>query len=66
MIKYILLFTSEYYFLQDAKFCLVIRGGRLGQTTLYDAMQAGCVPIIIADSYVLPFSEVSKMFDIGG
>ncbi|ROT65577.1 Exostosin-2 [Penaeus vannamei] len=44
--------------LSDAKFCLVIRGGRLGQTTLYDAMQAGCVPIIIADSYVLPFSEV--------
>ncbi|XP_047485553.1 exostosin-2-like [Penaeus chinensis] len=44
--------------LNDAKFCLVIRGGRLGQTTLYDAMQAGCVPIIIADSYVLPFSEV--------
>ncbi|XP_066966241.1 exostosin-2 isoform X1 [Macrobrachium rosenbergii] len=44
--------------LNEAKFCLVIRGGRLGQSVLYDAMRAGCIPIIVADSYVLPFSEV--------
>ncbi|KAK7068662.1 Exostosin-2 [Halocaridina rubra] len=44
--------------LDEAKFCLVIRGGRLGQTALYDAMRAGCVPVIVADGYVLPFSEV--------
>ena len=36
----------------------MLRGGRLGQTALHDAMKAGCVPIIVADSYVLPFSEV--------
>lgn len=44
--------------LRDAKFCLVVRGGRLGQSALYDAMRAGCVPVIVADGYVLPFSEV--------
>lgn len=44
--------------LNEAKFCLIIRGGRLGQTALYDAMRAGCIPIVVADSYVLPFSEV--------
>lgn len=25
---------------------------------LSDVLQAGCVPVIIADSYILPFSEV--------
>lgn len=44
--------------MQDAVFCLVLRGARLGQTMLTDAMQAGCIPVIVADSYVLPFSEV--------
>ena len=43
---------------KEAKFCTIIRGGRLGQTALYDAMRMGCIPIIVADSYVLPFSEV--------
>ncbi|KAB7508164.1 Exostosin-2 [Armadillidium nasatum] len=44
--------------LSSGKFCVVIRGGRLGQTALYDAMRAGCVPIIVADGYILPFSEI--------
>ncbi|KAM9302316.1 exostosin-2 [Gastrophryne carolinensis] len=44
--------------LQEATFCLVFRGARLGQMVLSDVLQAGCVPVIIADSYVLPFSEV--------
>lgn len=44
--------------LEDATFCLVIRGARLGQPTLSDALKAGCVPVVIADGYVLPFSEV--------
>ena len=37
---------------------MVLRGARLGQATLSDVLQAGCVPVILADSYVLPFSEV--------
>lgn len=37
---------------------MVLRGARLGQAALSDVLQAGCVPIILADSYILPFSEV--------
>ncbi|XP_039393219.1 exostosin-2 isoform X3 [Mauremys reevesii] len=44
--------------LQEATFCIVLRGARLGQAVLSDVLQGGCVPIVIADSYVLPFSEV--------
>ncbi|XP_048886797.1 exostosin-2 [Brienomyrus brachyistius] len=44
--------------LQESSFCVVLRGARLGQTALSDVLQAGCVPVILADSYILPFSEV--------
>ncbi|XP_057603941.1 exostosin-2 isoform X2 [Hippopotamus amphibius kiboko] len=44
--------------LQEATFCVVLRGARLGQAVLSDVLRAGCVPVIIADAYVLPFSEV--------
>uniref|UniRef100_A0A8C7XMY1 Exostosin-2 n=1 Tax=Oryzias sinensis TaxID=183150 RepID=A0A8C7XMY1_9TELE len=44
--------------LQESSFCVVLRGARLGQATLSDVLQAGCVPVILADSYILPFSEV--------
>lgn len=37
---------------------MVLRGARLGQAILSDVLQAGCVPVVIADSYILPFSEV--------
>jgi len=43
---------------QQATFCLVIRGNRLGQLTLNDCLQAGSIPVIVADSFILPFSEV--------
>ncbi|XP_015584930.1 exostosin-2 [Cephus cinctus] len=41
--------------LQTATFCLVIRGARLGQSVLLEAMAAGCIPVIIADTLVMPF-----------
>ncbi|XP_078077161.1 exostosin-2 isoform X2 [Mustelus asterias] len=44
--------------LQDATFCIVLRGARLGQAILSDVLQAGCIPVIVGDSYILPFSEV--------
>ncbi|XP_072762562.1 exostosin-2 isoform X2 [Anoplolepis gracilipes] len=44
--------------LQSATFCLIIRGARLAQSTLLDAMAAGCIPVIIADSLMMPFHDV--------
>ena len=44
--------------MQSSTFCLVIRGMRLGQSSLLDALMMGCIPVIAADNYVLPFSEV--------
>nr|CAG4635959.1 EOG090X01LY [Eubosmina coregoni] len=44
--------------LKNGTFCLVIRGLRLGQPTLMDALAAGCIPVIISDAYVLPYADV--------
>ncbi|XP_002738985.2 exostosin-2-like [Saccoglossus kowalevskii] len=44
--------------LQEATFCIVLRGARLGQTALSDALKAGCIPVVLSDTYVLPFSQV--------
>lgn len=53
--------TISYHYpdiLQRATFCLVIRGVRLGQTTLLDALMMGCIPVVVSDDYILPFSDV--------
>uniref|UniRef100_A0A2P2HX98 Exostosin-2 n=1 Tax=Hirondellea gigas TaxID=1518452 RepID=A0A2P2HX98_9CRUS len=44
--------------LEMSQLCVVSRGGRLGQPVLYDALRAGCVPVIVADTLVLPFQQV--------
>uniref|UniRef100_A0AAG5DJ14 Exostosin-2 n=1 Tax=Anopheles atroparvus TaxID=41427 RepID=A0AAG5DJ14_ANOAO len=44
--------------LASGTFCLIARGVRLGQPTLLEAMAAGCIPVIMADNYVLPFSDI--------
>ncbi|CAK9814560.1 sotv [Anthophora quadrimaculata] len=44
--------------LQTATFCLVIRGARLGQSTLLECMAAGCIPVIITDSLTMPFYDI--------
>lgn len=44
--------------LQKSKYCLVFRGERMGQLVLLEAMAAGCVPVIIMDGVVMPFSNV--------
>ncbi|KRT81092.1 hypothetical protein AMK59_5573 [Oryctes borbonicus] len=44
--------------LQRSKYCLVFRGERMGQLVLLEAMAAGCVPVIIMDGVVMPFSNV--------
>lgn len=52
--------TTYHYpdILQHATFCLVIRGVRLGQSTLMDALMMGCIPVIVSDDYILPFTDV--------
>lgn len=47
-----------YNVFQKASFCLVIRGARLGQPTLLEALAAGCIPVILADTLIMPFAEV--------
>nr|CAG4649959.1 EOG090X01LY [Sida crystallina] len=44
--------------LKNGTFCLVVRGARLGQPVLMEALAAGCIPVVVADSYILPFSDV--------
>ncbi|KAK2705665.1 hypothetical protein QYM36_015892 [Artemia franciscana] len=45
-------------FLQEGEFCLVFRGARLGQPVLIETLASGCIPVIVIDKYVLPFSDV--------
>lgn len=44
--------------LSKSDFCLVIRGVRLAQMNLLDSLASGCIPVIIADNIILPFSEI--------
>ena len=46
--------------LSRAKFCLVAREkyGKLSTPLLMATLHAGCIPIIVIDNLVLPFSEV--------
>ena len=51
---------------QDGSFCVVMRTARLGQVTLYDAMKFGCIPVVIADNYVMPFEDVIEWTRLAG
>ncbi|KAG8195978.1 hypothetical protein JTE90_028952 [Oedothorax gibbosus] len=44
--------------LQDSTFCLILRGARLGQTALAEALKAGCIPVVLGNGYIMPFAEV--------
>jgi len=43
---------------QDSKFCLFIRGWQPWSERLASILLSNCIPVIIADSYVLPFWQV--------
>jgi glucuronyl/N-acetylglucosaminyl transferase EXT2 len=44
--------------LETGTFCLIIRGVRLSQPNLLEAMATNCIPVIVADNFVMPFSEI--------
>lgn len=44
--------------LQESVYCTLFRGERNGQFALLEIMAAGCIPVVIMDSPVLPFSNV--------
>ncbi|KAH8862154.1 Exostosin-2 [Schistosoma japonicum] len=42
----------------SSEFCLIIDADNLNRFNLYDSLAYGCIPVIVNDDIVLPFSEV--------
>lgn len=50
--------TSYEEALQESKFCLHVKGFEVNTARIGDALFYGCVPVIIANHYDLPFADI--------
>ncbi|PWA39904.1 exostosin-like protein [Artemisia annua] len=50
--------TSYEEALQNSKFCLHVKGFEVNTARIGDALHHGCVPVIIANHYDLPFADI--------
>ncbi|CAK9190830.1 unnamed protein product [Sphagnum troendelagicum] len=56
--KFVAMNMSYTQHMQSSKFCLCVKGFEVNSPRLVESILNGCVPVIISDNFVLPFSNV--------